>query len=456
MKSFAMVLSVSVLALGSSGLWYWHSQSGQTFSFRTANVERGALVATISASGTIEPEEVVDVGTQVAGQIKNLGQDPHNSAKAIDYCSEVAKDTVLAQLDDVLFKARVDQARAAVKEAQSQIEQAQADQRRAEADLQQMQAKHRQAERDWERAEKLGPSRAVSATDYDTMRATYETARANVAVAEAAIAQARAAKEKALATKERNQGTLDEALANLSYTTIRSPVKGVIVDRRVNVGQTVVAGLNAPSLFLIAKDLSRMQVWASVNEADIGNIHPGQPVRFTVDAYPNETFQGEVAQIRLNASMTQNVVIYTVVVNTDNSQRKLLPYLTTNLLFEVGRHDSILLVPNAALRWKPQPEQVLPSEREAYLESKKTRHASGNGQEKKEKGQRDHGTAWVEKNGYVAPVKVKLGLSDGSMTEVLSDGLDESASVVIGEEHSEEGGGTTNPFLPKLHDNRRK
>ena len=137
-------------------------------------------------------------------------------------------------------------------------------------------------------------------------------------------------------------------------------MNGVIIDRRVNIGQTVVASLNAPSLFLIAKDLKRMQVWVAVNEADIGNIHPGQPVTFTVDAFPGEVFLGEVGKIRLNATMTQNVVTYTVEVITDNSDGKLLPYLTANAKFMVSNRPNVLLVPNAALRWIPQAEQVVP------------------------------------------------------------------------------------------------
>ena len=148
------------------------------------------------------------------------------------------------------------------------------------------------------------------------------------------------------------------ARTNLGYTTIKSPVRGVIIDRRVNIGQTVVASLNAPSLFLIAKDLRRMQVWASVNEADIGHIRLDMPVRFTVDAYAGETFHGKVTQIRMNATMTQNVVTYTVVVTTDNSNGKLLPYLTANVQFEMDQRSDVLLVPNAALRWKPQASQM--------------------------------------------------------------------------------------------------
>ena len=199
----------------------------------------------------------------------------------------------------------------------------------------------------------------------------YEIAQANVAVGEAAIVQSRNAVAQAQATLQRGQ-------RNLSYCTIKSPVKGVIIDRRVNIGQTVVSSLNAPSLFLIAKDLKRMQVWVSVNEADVGSIHPGQPVSFTVDAYPGKIFRGEVGKIRLNATMTQNVVTYTVEVITDNSSGKLLPYLTANAQFELSQHNNVLLVPNAALRWCPQPEQVTPKFR-TMTESPERRDGMGGG-----------------------------------------------------------------------------
>ena len=199
---------------------------------------------------------------------------------------------MLAQLDDALFKARVDQARGRVA--------------KAEADVEQAQAKLRQAERELERARKLKArgTGIIAAQEYDERLADDESAKAALAVSQGALAVAKA--------------NLEEATVNLGYTTIRSPVKGVILDRRVNIGQTVVASLNAPSLFLIAKDLSRMEIWSSVNETDIGSIHVGQAVRFTVGSLPGETFEGKVSQIRLNASMTQNVVTYTVVVAVDN------------------------------------------------------------------------------------------------------------------------------------------
>ena len=338
------VVLLVVLGLIGGITWYLSGAGHTSVSYRTAPVKRGDLLATISATGTVEPEEVIDVGAQVAGQIISFGKD--KNAKTIDYGSTVEEGTVLAQIDDSLYAADVALASAQLLVAKTGV-------RRAEADLGQLKAKLYQAERDWKRAEKLGPSDALAEASYDAYKSAYETAQANTAVGEAAIVQARD-------TVAQVQATLQRAQRNLSYCTITSPVKGVIIDRRVNIGQTVVSSLNAPSLFLIAKDLKRMQIWVSVNEADIGNIHPGQPVRFTVDAYPGEEFHGEVGKIRLNATMTQNVVTYTVEVTTDNSSGKLLPYLTANVEFELGRSNNVLLVPNAALRWTPQPERVAP------------------------------------------------------------------------------------------------
>src|SRR6266542_5293474 len=275
----AGLLVLAVLA-GGLGIWYVRAAGERGPHLRTTAAARGDLLATINATGTIEPEEVIDVGAQVAGQVQEFGRDPRDSSRAIDYGSPVEAGTVLARIDPAVYQSQVDQAKANVQ--------------RAEADLLQMKAKLTQTRRDWERAQKLGPDHVITGLDYDTTRAAYETAQSTLAVGEASVAQAKAA--------------LQQAEVNLGYTTIKSPVKGVIIDRRVNVGQTVVSSLNAPSLFLIAKDLKRMQVWASVNEADVGSIHPGQAVHFTVDAYPGRVFKGVVApdQPRLNASMTQN------------------------------------------------------------------------------------------------------------------------------------------------------
>ncbi len=461
-----LVLVTGGVAAAGAGVWYLALGRQAAPSFKTVTAEKGDLLATISATGTIEPEEVIDVGAQVAAQIKNFGPDPRDSSKTIDYGSPVHKDTLLAQLDDAPFKARVEEAQAAVDVAQTQIDAADANIKRAEADLIQMKAKVYQTQRDWVRAQKLLKSQSLADVDYDTARAAYETATSGLGVDEAAILQAKAAKAQAEKTKAQSEASLQEAKVNLGYTQIRSPVEGVIVDRRVNVGQTVVAGLNAPSLFLIAKDLKRLQVWASVNEADIGNIHPGQNVKFTVDAYPHDTFAGQVAQIRLNASNVQNVVTYTVVVSTDNSDGRLLPYLSANLQFEIAHQKDVLEVPNAALRWKPQPAEIAPDARAAFAKGGRRQGASPPGQDggekprgtpDKAKDSRDHAVVWVQDGPYVRPVRVKIGLSDGAMTEITGGDLQPGQQVVAGEKHADAdlGAGGT-PFTPKLFGGNQK
>ena len=442
-RAVVITIVLGVIAVG--GAWYLYKAEGETVFYRTAPVERGDLLATISATGTVEPEEVVDVGAQVAGRINSFGKD--KNGKIVDYGSVVEEGTILAEIDDSLYAADVAQATA-------QLLQAKAGVQRDEADIEQMKAKLYQAQRDWERAQKLGQSEALAASSYDAYKSAYETAKANVAVGEAAIAQAKAAVAQAEAALRRSQ-------RNLSYCTIKSPVKGVIIDRRVNIGQTVVSSLNAPSLFLIAKDLKRMQVWVSVNEADIGNIRPGQAVSFTVDAYPGEVFNGEVGKVRLNANMTQNVVTYTVEVTTDNSSGKLLPYLTANVQFELSHSSNVLLVPNVALRWSPRPEQVAAEFRTASSDST---HRNGNNYNGKKSSSNHsaetspasngHGIIWVQQGDYVRPIKVRVGPSDGTVTEVEDKELQEGLQVIFGEQQQSTVTGTTNPFTPQLRGSR--
>jgi HlyD family secretion protein len=249
------------------------------------------------------------------------------------------------------------------------------------------------------------------------------------------------------------KATLRTAQLNLDYCTIKSPVKGVIIDRRVNIGQTVVSSLSAPSLFLIASDLKQIQAWVSVNEADIGSIFKGQPVTFTVDAYPGRVFKGRVGQVRLNATMTQNVVTYTVEVDTNNDDGKLLPYLTTNVQFVIGHRQGVLMVPNAALHWSPRPNQISP-ERGQTPRASTISSSRESGVESGTVGApRMRGTIWVEQGEFVRPVYVYTGLTDGTLTEVEGKDLAEGMRVVVGETTRETAVGPSterNPFTPQV------
>jgi len=433
-----IILVVMGLAvIGGASVWWLRSKRDKGPPFRTVPVKRGDLVATISATGTLEPEAAVDIGAQVAGVIIAFGKDKHG--KDIDWGSVVEEGTVLAKIDDSLYAA-------AVETAKAQLQQAVANKISADANVLQMKAKLLQAQQDWGRAQKLGPSDALAQSAYDQYQANYEVAKANLAAAEAAVEQTKAAVAQAKAS-------LDTAQINLAYCTIKSPVKGVIIDRRVNIGQTVVSSLSAPSLFLIARDLKRIQAWVSVNEADIGSISKGQPVTFTVDAYPGRVFQGRVGQVRLNATMTQNVVTYTVEVDTNNDDEKLLPYQTANAQFKIGRRQGVLLVPNAALRWSPKPNQIA-------LEPGQTRRSAAGSSSRDSGGgpgtvgaPRVHGTLWVDQGEFVRPLHVSVGLTDGTLTEVEGKDLTEGMRVVVGEATREAEVGPSaerSPFTPQI------
>lgn len=426
------------LALVAAGVKFYgdYGASAPQVAFRTDLVKRGDLVLTVEATGTLEPEDVVDVGAQVVGRIESFGPDPRGEidpafkGKPVDYRSEVNEGTVLATIDDAVYLAQRNQALAAHE--------------RAKADLVQMQARLAQTDAEWQRAQRLrklsvkGLSatgqgegmeiRGISDADYVLAKSNFEVAKANIEVGKAAIAQ--------------QKSTLDLAETNLSYTIIKSPVKGTILARRVNMGQTVVASFNAPSLFLIAKDLRRMQVWASVNEADIGQLKAGTPASFTVDAFPDETFRGVVELVRLDASMTQNVVIYTVVVSTSNEDLKLLPYLTANVIFEVNRRDNVLTVPLGALRYQPRAELIV-AEAKPAMEGKKSPAGKSSKSD-------SHGTVWIRSGAGVAPIDVTLGASDRSRIEVIGGELKEGMEVVLGEQQAGAAEQVNNPFAPKM------
>lgn len=432
------VLSIALfLSLVAAGVKFYGDYGGGTPEtvFRTGAVERGDLILTVEATGTLEPEEVVDVGAQVVGRIRSFGLDPRGETdpafknRPVDYRSEVKEGTILAMIDDSVYLAQRNQARAAFE--------------RAKADLVQLEARLAQTNAEWQRAQRLrtisvsGISatgqgegvklRGISDADFVLAKSNYEVAKANIEVGKAVIAQ--------------QQSALDLAETNLGYTVIKSPVEGTILDRRVNIGQTVVASLNAPSLFLIAKDLRRMQVWASVNEADIGGLKVGTPVSFTVDAFPSESFRGVVEQVRLNAKMTQNVVVYTVVVSTDNADLKLLPYLTATLQFEIARREQVLTVPNAALRYEP-PTELIAAEAVSAPSADDTDDAQPLDDSR--------GRIWVRRTGGLVPIEVTLGVSDRARTEVSGEELTEGLEVVLGVQTTEAAEQVNNPFAPKM------
>jgi HlyD family secretion protein len=424
-RIFKILVPAIAIAAILLGIWWWRTHHHSQISFRTSALKRSDVETTINASGTIEPMEVVDVGAQVAGRIASFGKDLQDNT--VDYGSVVAKDAVLAKIDDSVYAADLAVAKA-------QIEQASAGEASAAANLEQMKAKLNQAEAEWKRAEALYASKLMAQADHDTDKANFEVARSDVSVAEAGVAEAKAASIQA-------QAGLEKAQRNLDFCTIQSPVKGVIIDRRVNIGQTVVASLNAPSLFLIARDLTKMQIWVSVNEADVGRIKIGAPASFTCSAFPGRRFNGTVAQVRLNATMTQNIVIYTVVVNTENPDNLLLPYLTASVDFLVRKETNAWVVPNAALRWSPSSlAQIVPE-----LRSKIQPDPPGDSPKATSE---THGVIWLKDGDYVRPLDVSIGATDGVNTAITGDTLQEGAQVVTGTVVAGTETTESNPFLP--------
>jgi HlyD family secretion protein len=481
-----IVLAILLAVVGGSGYWYWQEQGTPQSSFQFAKAKRGRLVATVGATGTTQPREVVDVGAQVLGRIIYIGKDPNTQSKIVDWGSLVKgpivdeegnvkqKGTVLAQIDPDLYTAQVRAAQASmqaaiasVAAAEASVQTAQAAVQSARADLVQKQATLKQATADWGRAQKLFGTAGIQQAEYDQIKAVFETQTAAVAVSQANIRQTESNVNTALAQVNTNKANVETAKANLKtaqtnldYTTITAPVDGIVIDRRVNVGQTVVASLSAPSLFLIAKDLTRMEVWSTVNEVDLGKIRVGQDVNFTVDAFPGRVWHGKVVPqgrlaARLNATMTQNVVTYTVVVSADNADGRLYPYLTTNLSFIVADKKDVLLVPNAALRYQPSRAQIAPEDQEAYFKTKGKKRSPTDTE-----GQ-DEGFVWVKGvDGLVHFIQIRTGLSDSVNTEVVNvvagGDLADNMEVIVGEGRADKGGSGASPFAPKMFQGKKK
>jgi HlyD family secretion protein len=378
--------------------------------YREVDVTRGAVVAVVNSTGTVKPVQSVSVGTFVSGPILTI---------AVDFNSEIKKGELLAEIDPRLYKASVAQARAffanqkaGVEKAKAQLQQARNDEARSVA----LRAENRTF---------------ISDTEMDQFKYKRMTLEADVALAETAVDQAQAA--------------LDTAEANLSYTRIVAPVDGIIIERKVDPGQTVAASFQTPELFIVAPDMRKeVRVFASVDEADIGQIRAaqrtGQPVRFTVDAYPDDLFTGVVFQIRQNSTTTQNVVTYPVVVSAPNPDLKLVSGMTASLSFQVGAAKDVLRIPNAALRFYPTREQVRPEDRKlleiaatAVPDDQDRSDTNLSAQDKAEmRRRRNRRHVWVVEGEFLRAVEVVTGLTDSKNTELTSGELSDGDKLVTG------------------------
>ncbi len=370
-----------LLALAGAGGTYWYRQSaGESLEqrYKLQTIEKGDVTQTVSANGTLNPVVLVSVGTQVSGTVTRL---------YVDFNDQVEKGQALLELDDSLLAAQARQSAANVLNVAAALDLARASEVRMKALFEQEYVSRQELEQ---------------ATQ--TRRST-----------EAQLAQARAA--------------ADKDQVNLRYTTIRSPVSGVVVDRVVDLGQTVAASLQTPTLIKIAQDLSEMRIDSSFAEADIGKIREGQKVRFTVDAFPNRNFQGEVQQIRLNPTTQQNVVTYNVRVSLSNPEHILLPGMTAYVSIGVASRQDVLLVPNAALRFKPTDA----GERSDAPPQKPSGETSGEAKGKSRKRDSASGNVYRIENGELKAVSVQIGITDNRNTEVLGGELKVGDTVITGE-----------------------
>ena len=430
------IILLAVLA----GAWilFGHNGSGDIV-YRFAAIERGTVKQTIKSTGTLNAVKTVQVGTQVSGKVVE---------EYADFNDQVKKGQLLARIDPTLQEQAVRDAQAQLARAQSQLIQARAE---------------------YNRNAELARDKFISASEFGTIEV-------NLSVAQAGVRSA--------------QVTLDRAKQNLAYTNIYAPIDGVVVERNVDVGQTVAASLSAPQLYLIAQDLKQMQILAAVDEGDIGSIREGQPVQFTVQAFSSRTFNGQVDEVRLQSKLADNIVSYTVVVKVDNSNLQLLPGMTATVDFITGEADDVLTVPNTALRYKPSPEELAASGLPATTEMDSARRRGGGattgaagggaggpaaGGSPGGGGQGGGGQAGGGQGGgarrraagaggggfgalwtldaakKLKPIRVRTGLSDGQRTQITSDSATAGMSVIIGSSsgNAAAAAATNNPLAPQ-------
>lgn len=373
-----LLAALLVAAGAAGGLWWWRHGAAPKTSYETTTASRGRITVSVTASGTLSALKTVQVGSQVSGRIAELHADFNDTVK---------QGELLARIDTQLFESAVEQAQASYAVARANVAKAQA----AAED----------ADRQLGRSKVLGEQKFLSQQDLDSARSTADQARAQLAAARAQQQQAAAG--------------LHQAQLNLSMTAIRSPIDGVVVSRSVDVGQTVAASLQAPTIFTLAEDLRKMQVEAHVGEADVAKLAPGMAVSFTVDAFPGRQFKGQLRQVRNAAETVQSVVTYDAIVDVDNANLELRPGMTATVSFIVADKSDVVRIPNAALRFHPPREGARPA------------RPAGAGAAPRAA---DRKLVFTLKDGALRPVPVKVGVSDGSNTELVEGDLGEGTVLV--------------------------
>ena len=425
-KRWPYLAGVVLLLAAAVGVWRLNTKPEKP-AWTPAEVKKGAVRKTIAATGTLQALTTVNVGSQVSGTIAQI---------YVDFNTPVKKGQIIAQLDASQLQAQLTQAEAnyssalaAVQTAQSAVQSAEAAAQASDFNVDRTKSVVADAQRNLDLTQQLVTEGVTARRDLDTAKATVAQAAAQnqqaAAQANQAKAQAQSAKSQLIQARAQAQQASAQAQVaalNVEHTIIRAPIDGVVVARNVDVGQTVAASLQAPTLFLIANDLKHMQVLANIDEADIGQLGPSSRVTFAVDAFPQDTFNGRISQIRLAPQTLQNVVTYTAVIDVDNPDLKLKPGMTANVTAIVAEKENVLTVPNAALRFRPENVTDRP------------------------KGP----TVWKIDGEQLTPVRVRLGITDGVVTEVLSAGLQEGDDIATPSAQTAKAGAAParNPMMP--------
>jgi HlyD family secretion protein len=389
------ILAIAALLVAAAVAWYFLRSGGEEVRYRLVQITEGDVESAVSATGTLGAVSTVQVGTQVSGQVAEI---------LVDFNDRVKQGQVIARIDPTL-------AQQAVLEAQASL-----DRTRADLDMKAFV---------FDRAKTLFDQRVITESE-------YRTAEYNLAASQASLRVAAA--------------SLERAQRNLGYTVIYAPINGIVVERNVDVGQTVAASLSAPQLFLIARDLSRMQILASVDESDIGQIREGQPVHFTVQAYPEQSFAGTVEQVRLQSRTTENVVNYTVVIAVANRDGKLLPGMTATVDIVIARVEAVLRVPNAALRFRPT-DAMLAEVRQRQAPDTAVRRPQADTSQRAARPADNVAQLWyLDEAGQLSMVHVRTGLSDGQNTQVSGPVICAGMNVIAGVIQGSTETTGTNPF----------